>query len=108
MSDLYIWLLIIGMGLITYVERASFIILLGDRPVPPLFERALRFVPAAVLAALVFPAFVYNAGEMDFSFGNLRLLAGIVAGVVAWRTRNILLTIAVGMGTLWALHYLLG
>ena len=32
-----------------------------------------------------------------------RLLAGVLAVVVAWRTKNVLLTIGVGMAALWVL-----
>ena len=38
---------------------------------------------------------------------NLRLLAGTLAALVAWRTRNVLATIAAGMGALWILGALL-
>jgi len=43
-------------------------------------------------------------GALDLSFGNVRLLAGVLAALVAWRTKNVLLTIAVGMVALWVLQ----
>jgi branched-subunit amino acid transport protein len=39
------------------------------------------------------------------SLGNARLVAGVLAILVAWRTRNIFLTILVGMGVLWLLQF---
>jgi branched-subunit amino acid transport protein len=41
---------------------------------------------------------------MGFSFGNPRLLAGVLAGVVAWQSKNVLLAIAVGMAAMWVLQ----
>jgi branched-subunit amino acid transport protein len=38
------------------------------------------------------------------SLGNTRLVAGALAALVAWRTKNVLLTIGVGMAALWILQ----
>ncbi|MBN1146207.1 MAG: AzlD domain-containing protein [Anaerolineales bacterium] len=102
-----LWLVMIVAGLATHLTRASFIILLGRRPMPSLLLRALRFVPPAVLSAIVFPELLMPSGALHISPGNLRLLAGLVAILVAWRTKNIVLTIVVGMLVLWALQFAL-
>ncbi len=70
--------------------------------------RALRFVPAAALAALVFPALTHPAGYLDLSVNNFRLLAGLSGAIVAWKTRNVLLTILIGMLILWSLEAAFG
>jgi branched-subunit amino acid transport protein len=75
---------------------------------PYWLSRALRFVPAAALAALVFPALTHPVGHLDFSLNNFRLLAGLGGAIVAWRTRNVLLTILVGMALLWILEFAFG
>lgn len=103
----YIWLMIIGMGLVTYFERVSFILLLGSRQMPVWFERLLRFVPPAVLAALVLPAVVYRDDVIDISIGNARLIAALCAALAAWFTKSILVTIIFGMSALWLVQYLL-
>ncbi len=99
-----LWLIVIGMGVITYVIRLSLIALFGRLDVPPLIQRALRFVPPAVLSAIIFPEMFCPGGALDVSLGNVRLLAGLLAALVAWRTRNVLLTIAAGMAALWVLR----
>ena len=99
-----VWLLLIGMGLVTYAIRLSLIVLIGRVDVPPIIQRALRFVPPAVLSAIIFPELLRPGGTLDLSFGNVRLLAGVLAAGVAWRTKNVLLTIAVGMAALWVLQ----
>lgn len=91
-------------GVLTYLTRLSFIALLGRFELPPLAARALRFVPPAVLSAIIFPEMMVRGGELQLGWRNARFLAGLVAALVAWRTRNVFLTIAVGMAALWALQ----
>ena len=99
-----VWLLLIGMGLVTYAIRLSLIVLIGRVDVPLIIQRALRFVPPAVLSAIIFPELLRPGGTLNLSFGNVRLLAGVLAALVAWRTKNVLLTIAVGMVALWVMQ----
>jgi branched-subunit amino acid transport protein len=93
-------------GLVTFATRLSFIALLGRVEVPPLLTRALRFVPAAVLSAIIFPELLVRDGAVDLSLGNARLLAGLLAAAVALRTRSVVLTMLGGMASLWALQAL--
>lgn len=96
---------IVVIGALTYAIRVSFIALFGRLDeLPPRVERALRFVPAAVLAALVLPAFVEpSAGGVAPD----KLVAGTLAAAVAWRTGDVLATMVAGMGALWAVRLLL-
>ena len=71
---------------------------------PHLLERALRYVPAATLTAMVIPFLFYENGALQVSLGNERLLAGLVAVLIAWRTRSVLLTLGAGMAALWTLQ----
>lgn len=91
-------------GALTFAIRLSFIGLLGHARMPPLVARALRLVPTAVLSAIILPEMVLRDGSPDLSPRNPRLVAGVVAAGVALLGRNVLLTIAAGMGTLWALQ----
>jgi branched-subunit amino acid transport protein len=100
------WVMIIS-GLATFVIRATFIILIGQRAIPPLLRRALYFIPPAVLTAIILPELVLPKGQLNLSLANPNLLAGIVATLVAWRTRSVLLTIVVGMFVFWAAQFLL-
>ncbi len=101
------WLIVILVGIGTYLTRLSFIGILGDREIPTYVERPLRLVAPAVLAAIAVPALVARQGEVFVSVDNLRLLAGIVAMAVAWKSRSIGWTIGVGMVSLWILDWLL-
>ncbi len=102
-----IWLIIILGGLLTFGMRLSFIYLFGRLHIPDTIRRSLRFVPPAVLSALVLPALLMPSGRLDLGLANHRWLAGLVAILVAWRTRSILLTILAGMLALLLLQLLL-
>lgn len=103
-----IWLILFVTGLITYGIRLSLIVLYGKQDMPVRLQAALRYVPPAVLSAIIFPEVMLPGGSLDLSPANLRLLAGGLAALVAWRTKNVFLTIVVGMVTLLILQYLFG
>ncbi len=94
-----VWTAILLAGIGTYALRASFLAAarrLVD--LPPMTERILRQIPPAVLAAIVLPSLVRPDDTLDL--WQPRLLAGAIAAVVSWRTRNIGLTLLVGMAVL--------
>ncbi len=103
-----LWLVLVAGGLLTYATRLSFILLLGRVEMPDWLRRSLRFVPPAVLSAIFVPELIFQAGKIDLSLNNFRLLAGILAILIAWRTRSVLLTLVFGMAALWALQFLFG
>lgn len=104
-----IWLVMFFGGLITFGMRFSLIYLLaeGRFQVPETMRRALHYVPPAVLSAIVFPELFLRDGALDISMGNTRLLAGLVAVLAAWFSRNTLVTIIAGMVALFLLQYFL-
>jgi branched-subunit amino acid transport protein len=103
-----IWLTIILAGILTFLTRLSFIALLGRWEPPRWLGRALRFVPPAVLSAIIFPEVLMHDGGLNLAVDNLRLWAALIAVLVAWRTRSVLLSIATGMAGLYLLTWLSG
>jgi branched-subunit amino acid transport protein len=87
-------------GLLTFAMRFSFIYLFGRIEVPETLRRALRFVPPAVLTAIVAPELLMAQGSIHVGVDNARLVAGVLAVLVAAWSRNALLTIAAGMAAL--------
>jgi branched-subunit amino acid transport protein len=102
-----LWLVMIGGGLLTFAIRLSFIIFLEKKEIPPIAQRALRLVPVAVFSALIFQLVFIPDGQVILSPLNPRLLSGLLAALVAYKTRNILLTLLVGMAALLLLQALL-
>ncbi|MCX6038610.1 MAG: AzlD domain-containing protein [Chloroflexi bacterium] len=103
-----LWLVILLAGLLTFGTRLSFILLLDRIKVPGWFRRGLRFVPAAVLSAIILPELATRNAVLDLSLQNPQLYAGALAVLVAWRTKNVLLTIIVGMAALLIFQAFLG
>lgn len=97
---------VVCIGVLTYLMRASFIAPNMRAALPPGLERAMRFIPPAVLMALVVPDLIGHSGTLDLSPCNARLLAGLVAFLLAWRTRRVAPPLIGGMLTLWLLSFL--
>jgi branched-subunit amino acid transport protein len=106
-TDPTLWGVILAIGALTYLIRLSFIALFGYvEEIPAGLERALRYVPAAVLAALVFPSFITVAPDAG-GVAVDTLVAGGLAVAVAWRTESVFATMAAGMGSLWLIRFVL-
>lgn len=99
-----IWLVMLIGGLLTFGMRFSLIFLFGRFEVPSTMRKALHYVPPAVLSAIIFPELLYSSGSLNLSLNNTRLIAGIIAILVAWYTKNTLLTILAGMAALLILQ----
>jgi len=99
-----IWFIILAGGLLTFGIRLIPILLLGRLEIPSRLSLALSFVPTAVLTAIIVPELLAPGGSLDLTPGNERLIAGLIAIVIAWRTKNVLLTLAAGMAALWGLQ----
>ena len=101
------WIAVGIAGLLTYLSRMSFIAF-GDKvELPPLVESALKFVAPAAFAAISFPIVLGGDGLAEFSSDVPRIVAASLACAVVWKSRNLPLSLVTGMGTLWALLWLL-
>lgn len=100
------WLAIAAVCLVTFALRASFIVFADPHRFPRAFRHALKFVPPAVLAAIVALGLALPEGHMDLSAHNLRLVAGLIAIVGTIFLRGTLAAIGIGMGALWGLQWL--
>lgn len=103
-----IWLVIFACAIITFLIRLSFIAIFGKREMPTWLHRSLKYVPPSVLSVIAVQEILFKGDAIFLSFSNTRLIAGILAAVVAWRTRNALITILFGMAALLLLQYFLG
>ena len=104
-------LLIFGMAAVTYVSRVSPLLLLSSRQLSPHLMRWLEMVPPAVLAALLAPEILLRTdaggGALFLSTDNIFLLAAIPTVIVGWLTKSFFGTVAVGMGTVALLRFLM-
>lgn len=89
-----------AVGLITYVMRAGLILALADAALPQWLLRALRYVGPAVLAALTVTLVADpDAANRGVSWPEVIGLG--IAGPVAWKTKNLAVTLVVGMTAFW-------
>lgn len=98
------WIVVVLAGIATFLMRFSFIALFGIVAVPPLLERALRYVAPAVLAALTVPAIIAPENTIDLT--NPFFPAAVIGGLAAWFTKSIGAAIVVGLPALWLILWL--
>ena len=100
-------LTILGMGVVTYLPRLLPLLILTRRKrargsdssdvMPPWVEAWLRHVPAAVLAAMLFPSLVIAEGQVNLAWDNLFLWAALPTLWIAWKTRSLFGAVLAGM-----------
>jgi branched-subunit amino acid transport protein len=101
------WLLIALMALVTYLPRWLPLALAGRVRLPPPLERALDFVPVAVLTAIIAQSALIRDGALDLSLNNYHAIAALVAFVVALLTRHLFITVVAGLACFAALRVFL-
>ncbi|MGZ9059893.1 MAG: AzlD domain-containing protein [Burkholderiaceae bacterium] len=106
MSSFEIWLVIIGLTLVTILMRSSFLMLGDHFPLPERVQHGLRYAPVCALIALVTPELFLVQGSLDMSIANPKLAAGLAAAVTTLTTRSMIAAMAIGMLTFTALRFL--
>ena len=96
-----LWLLIILLAIVTLLERLSFILWAERWSMPDWAERGLGYVPVAVLSALILPGIFRTDAMLDLSLLNPKLIAGVVAVLLIWKTHSVLITIVVIVNGIW-------
>jgi branched-subunit amino acid transport protein len=94
----------LAMTAVTYLCRALFTVSVSRVQISPWWENYLTFIPFAVLTALVTPYLLLPGPAMKLSLINPYILAGVATFIVSYRTRNLVISVMVGM----ALFLLLG
>lgn len=89
--------LIFGMFVITFGIRFIMFAFAGKITFPIWMQQSLRFVPPAVLTAIIVPSVVMPTGTIDFSVDNVYLLAAVISVVISLVTKSLLKTIFFGM-----------
>ena len=101
-----IWLVMIVGGIFTFGTR--FVMLSGwvAHGLPRWLIDALAFVPIAVLTVILVPAVLIDpATQQIIVIGNKRIVAAVVATIIALLTRNVIATISSGLATLWFVQW---
>jgi branched-subunit amino acid transport protein len=94
-------LLVLGMGIVTYLPRWIPLILLSRRQLPEWLRQWLDFIPVAVLSALILPAVVTGGDPRHLDVFQPALLVSIPTLLFAWKTRSLAGTVIIGMALFW-------
>ena len=105
MDQKAILLTILGMALVTYIPRLLPVWLLSSKSLPPLVITWLRYVPVAVLAAMLFPSLIVQSNQVNLSLSNLFLWAALPTLLVAWKRRSLFGSVVVGMIVVAVVRY---
>ena len=102
-----LWIVIVSLGIGTYLIRFSFLGLIGGRELPEWCLRHLRYVAVAVMPALITPLVIWpdaTGGEID----PARLIAALAAFLIGIKFNSVIGAIFAGMLTLYSLQFLIG
>ena len=97
MSNVEIWLVIIGLTVVTILMRSSFVMLGDHFPLPERVQHGLRYAPVCALVALVTPELFLTQAGFNLSITNPKLVAGLAAAIITLTTRSMIAAMAVGM-----------
>lgn len=103
----YLWAVVAGMAVVTIANRAGMILLADVVKLPPVVQKALRYAPAAALAAIAVPELFVSGGQIDVSIHNIKLIAGLAGFAIAMIWRSTVPAIIGGMLVLHGLQWLM-
>jgi branched-subunit amino acid transport protein len=101
-----IWIVIVSLGIGTYLIRFSFLGIIGGRDLPEWCLRHLRYVAVAVMPALITPLVIWpdaTGGEPD----PARLIAALAAFLIGIKFNSVIGAVIAGMTTLYGLQFLI-
>jgi branched-subunit amino acid transport protein len=102
-------LLILALGLCTFLPRYLPLVLWGNRELPDGVKTVLGFVPPAVLAALAFPSMMMpNGVDLDLAWTNPYLVGSIVTLIATMISKRLLLSSSIGIAAFFAVQWLAG
>ena len=108
MDQKTILLTIVGMATVTYLPRLLPMWALSSRQLPVQLVAWLQHVPVAVLSAMLLPALLVPAGQIDLGFDNIYLWVSLPTLAVAIKTRSLFATVVVGATTVALARLFLG
>lgn len=98
MTNSSIWIMIISLGALTFMFRASFVMFLGNKEMPAYIQRHLRYVAVALIPGMITQQIAFPAslsGKIDVIW----VIAAFTAILTSLRTKNPLSIMGVGACT---------
>lgn len=101
MSNMSILLVCLGMGAVTYAPRVLPLLLFAGKEMPNWLKEALKFVPVAMLSALVAKDVFFKDDALFMSLSNPKILAFVLVAIVAAKFKSIPISLVVGVGSIF-------
>lgn len=98
-------ILFVGMMLVTYLPRALPLTILSKVKLPPFILEVLKYIPVAILGALLLPSILMPNGVLDISLSNYTLIAAVITCIVAFSFKKLFFTIITGVLCMFTLNY---
>jgi branched-subunit amino acid transport protein len=90
-----IWAYTIIIGILTFLSRYVVTAYANTKTYSEITKKVLSYVPSAVFPSLIFPAVFYN--NTNFEIYTYEVLAFLFALIAAYFSKNILVTVTVGL-----------
>lgn len=100
-------ILVIGMGLVSFIPRWVPLFFLSRHQMPKWLIEWLELIPVAILSALLVPALVTSGEPRVFDPLSIEMLVAIPTFIFAWLTRSLGGTLVVGMFLYWGAGYII-
>ncbi|QTA92032.1 AzlD domain-containing protein [Desulfonema magnum] len=94
-------MLVIGMGLVTFLPRWIPLFFLTKQNLPDVIVEWLDLIPAAILSALLLPALITTGDPRHLAIFQPELLVAIPTFIFALKTKSLGGTVVVGMSLFW-------
>ena len=105
MDQKNVFIVILGMTVVTYLPRLLPVLVLSSRSLPPILATWLRYIPISVMAAMVMPSLILQDQQIVLSRDNIFLWAAFPTLLVAWKTKSLFGAVVVGMVVVAAARY---
>ena len=103
-TDLWTLAVIVGLAAVTVLTRGFFFMSSKPWHLPGWAQRGLQYAPIAALSAVVVPEIVMSQGQLISTVLDARLFAAAAGAITYFRSKNVLLTIVLGMAVYLPLH----
>ena len=100
-----IWISIIVAGLINYLTRLSSVLFIKPQKLNSTLKIVLNYVPSAVFPAIIFPAVFLDNNGLLVEFNDPKVIATIIAFLIGILTKNLTLTIFIGLISYWIILF---
>ncbi|MHB1167605.1 MAG: AzlD domain-containing protein [Carboxydocellales bacterium] len=87
-----LWMLVLAMGLVTFLPRLIPMLLLNNLNLPPFWQSFFQFIPFAALGSLIFPGMLSSTGSLGSA-----VIGGLVSILLAALRLNIILVVLGGI-----------